>query len=159
MSKETCINQNKPVEINQKETHELDTQQRDQLRIQTKDKSQKKSVSTQKNLWKSKTHGIKPKTYQNSLLTIQKHVQRDLFKSREEYKSNKILLINKSKETGVNKTRREDIEMYPYSVAVCCSVLQCVAVCCSVLQCVAVCCSVNKTRREDIKMYRQDTSL
>jgi len=27
------------------------------------------------------------------------------------------------------------------SVAVCCSVLQCVAVCCSVLQCVAVCCS------------------
>jgi len=28
------------------------------------------------------------------------------------------------------------------SVAVCCSVLQCVAVCCSVLQCVAVCCSV-----------------
>ena len=29
-----------------------------------------------------------------------------------------------------------------YSVAVCCSVLQCVAVCCGVLQCVAVCCSV-----------------
>jgi len=29
-----------------------------------------------------------------------------------------------------------------WSVAVCCSVLQCVAVCCSVLQCVAVCCSV-----------------
>jgi len=29
-----------------------------------------------------------------------------------------------------------------FSVAVCCSVLQCVAVCCSVLQCVAVCCSV-----------------
>ena len=28
------------------------------------------------------------------------------------------------------------------SVAVCCSVLQCLAVCCSVLQCVAVCCSV-----------------
>ena len=28
------------------------------------------------------------------------------------------------------------------TVAVCCSVLQCVAVCCSVLQCVAVCCSV-----------------
>jgi len=28
------------------------------------------------------------------------------------------------------------------SVAVCCSVLQCVAVCCSVLQCSAVCCSV-----------------
>jgi len=28
------------------------------------------------------------------------------------------------------------------SLAVCCSVLQCVAVCCSVLQCVAVCCSV-----------------
>jgi hypothetical protein len=26
------------------------------------------------------------------------------------------------------------------TVAVCCSVLQCVAVCCSVLQCVAVCC-------------------
>ena len=29
-----------------------------------------------------------------------------------------------------------------YSVAVCCSVLQCVAVCCSVLQCAAVCRSV-----------------
>ena len=28
------------------------------------------------------------------------------------------------------------------SLAVCCSVLQCVAVCCSVLQCVVVCCSV-----------------
>ena len=28
------------------------------------------------------------------------------------------------------------------SVAVCCSVLQCVAVCCSVLQCLAVCCSI-----------------
>ena len=28
------------------------------------------------------------------------------------------------------------------SIAVCCSVLQCVAVCCSVLQCLAVCCSV-----------------
>jgi len=27
-----------------------------------------------------------------------------------------------------------------FSVAACCSVLQCVAVCCSVLQCVAVCC-------------------
>jgi len=31
------------------------------------------------------------------------------------------------------------------SVAVCCSVLQCVAVCSSVLQCVAVCCSVLHT--------------
>jgi len=28
------------------------------------------------------------------------------------------------------------------TVAVCCSVLQCLAVCCIVLQCVAVCCSV-----------------
>jgi len=39
--------------------------------------------------------------------------------------------------TRVRKTRWMSL-----SVAVCCSVLQCVAVCCSVLQCVAVCCSV-----------------
>ena len=30
---------------------------------------------------------------------------------------------------------------HPITLAVCCSVLQCVAVCCSVLQCVAVCCT------------------
>jgi len=36
--------------------------------------------------------------------------------------------------TRVRKTRWMSL-----SVAVCCSVLQCVAVCCSVLQCVAVC--------------------
>jgi len=32
--------------------------------------------------------------------------------------------------------------LHDLSIAVCCSVLQCVAMCCNVLQCVAVCCSV-----------------
>jgi len=39
------------------------------------------------------------------------------------------------------KTRAVPGQRYSYSIAVCCSVLQCVAVCCNVLLHVAVCCS------------------
>jgi len=44
------------------------------------------------------------------------------------------------------------------SVAVCCSVLQCIAVCCSVLQCVAVCCSVLQCAAQDASI-RHDNDL